>query len=273
MPGLTAGAMASEFDILYDMITSLDAPGYNNAEKSVFLSKAQENLIKQRYKPTGNKYGDGFEQTEKRRADLSELVQNVLLLSFTGATALGVTGAREAFTGSYNFPNGTFWKLPTNFMWSISESADILLSSTNSQYLCVGTPYIIENVKVKPKTHDEYHADINNPFAKPYHELVWRMDYQKQTYAEGITAGNKARHELITDGTYAVSRYRLRYIRRPDDIIPVTSSDTTAGTSSVDCRLDPSIHREVVTEAVRIAASVTKPQEVQVKEFEVQKSE
>ena len=47
MAGLTAGMMVKEFDYLYDMVTSLDAPGYNNAEKSFFLSKAQENIIKQ----------------------------------------------------------------------------------------------------------------------------------------------------------------------------------------------------------------------------------
>lgn len=266
MAGLTAGAMAKEFDIKYDMITSLDAPGYNNQEKSVFLSQAQENIIKQRYQPRGNKYGDGFEQTEKRRVDLSELVQNVLLVTATNI---------EAFTASYNLPNGRFWKMPADFMWSISESANIVLGSTNSQYTCTGTPYIIENVKVKPKTHDEYHADIENPFAKPYHKLVWRMDYQREDYTEAFTAGTETRHELITDGSYTVDKYRVRYVRRPDDIIPVTSGDTTAGTAGqrVDCRLDPSIHREIVTEAVRIATSVTKPEEVQVKEFEVQKSE
>ena len=271
MAGLTAGAMAKEFDYLYDMITSLDAPGYNNAEKSFFLSKAQENIIKQRYTPRGNKYGDGFEQTEKRRVDLSELIQNVLLLAAT--TGTGTTGARETYDETKNLPNGRFWKMPEDFMWSISEGADILLGSTNSQYTCTGTPYIIENVKVKPKTHDEYHADINNPYAKPYYDLVWRMDYQRETYTGAFTAGNQTRRELVTDGSYTVNKYRVRYIRRPDDIIPVTSGDTTAGTSSVDCRLDPSIHREIVTEAVRMAVSVTKPEEVQVKEFEMQKSE
>jgi len=264
MAGLTAGAMAREFDIMYDMITSLEAPGYNNQEKSVFLSKAQENIIKQRYKPRGNKYGDGFEQTEKRRVDLSELIQNVLLV--TGPDV-------QAYTASYNLPNGRFWEMPNDFMWSISESADIVLGATNSRYTCTGTPYTLTNVRVKPKTHDEYHADLHNPYAKPYYGLVWRMDYQREDYTSAITGANKTRHELITDGSYGVSKYRVRYIRRPDDIIPVTSGDTTAGPTAVDCRLDPSIHREIVTEAVRIATSVTKPEEMEIKEFEVLKSE
>ena len=272
--GLTSNQMASQFDIQYDLITNLEAPGYNNAEKSFFLSKAQENLIKRKYHPSGNKYGEGFEETEKRRKDLSELTENVLLLAFTGATALGVTGAREAFTGSYNLPNGTFWKLPADFMWSLSESADLTLSSTNELYTCTGTPYVRTNTKVLPKTHDEYQADVRNPYAKPYYDLVWRMDFQREDDTEIISSTNQKRHELITDGTYDVSKYRLRYVKRPVDIIPysATDSSTTAG-QTASCRLDPSIHREIVAEAVRIAVSVTRPELEPIKEAEVQKSE
>jgi len=272
--GLTANEMATEFDYQYDLITNLEAPGYNNAERSFFLSKAQENLIKQRYHAAGNKYGEGFEETEKRRKDLSELTKNVLLLAFTGATSLGVTGARESFTGSYNLPNGTFWKLPVDFMWSLSESADITLSSTNEHYTCTGTPYALTNVRVLPKTHDEYQADVRNPFAKPYYDLVWRMDYQREDDTTGITGDNQKRHELITDGTYDVDKYRLRYVKRPVDIVPHSLADSSTVTAdAADCRLDPSIHREIVAEAVRIAVSVTRPELEGVKENEVQQSE
>jgi hypothetical protein len=273
--GLTAGQMANEFDIQYDLITNIGAHGfYNNAERSFFLSKAQENIIKQRYHPAGNKYGEGFEETEKRRKDLSELTENVLLLAATSTTGAGVTGAMEAFTGSYNLPNGNFWKLPANFMWSLSEGTDITLLSTNEAYNYTGSPYQRTNVKVLPKTHDEYQADVENPFAKPYYKLVWRMDYSRQDTDSMIDVDNQKRHELITDGTYDVDKYRLRYVRRPDDIIPYDTlgSDTTTSTAA-SCKLDPSLHREIVAEAVRIAVSVTRPELEEVKELEVQKSE
>jgi len=275
--GLTANQMASEFDILYDLMVDFSAgDGFHiNSERSLFLSQAQENIVKQRYHPSGNKYNEGLEETEKRRKDLSELTKSVLLRSFTGATALGVTGAMEAFTGSYNLPNGNFWKLPANFMWSLSESADITLLSTNSQYTCTGTPYKITNRKVIPKTHDEYQADINNPFSKPYYDLLWRIDYSRQDTTTGVSGTtNQKRHELITDGTYTVDSYRLRYVSRPVDIVPFTLADTSTVTaSSADCQLDPSIHREIINEAVRIAVSVTRPEMEQVKEIEVQKTE
>lgn len=270
--GLTSNQMVTEFDIQYDL-QNLDAQAYNNAEKSFFLSKAQENIIKQRYHPGGNKYGEGFEETEKRRKDLKELTENVLLLN-TGEVGAGVTGAGQPFTATYNLPNGTFWKLPVDFMWTLSESADITLSSTNEMYICTGTPYARTNVRVLPKTHDEYQADIRNPFAKPYYDLVWRMDFDREDHATGITGDNQTRHELITDGSYDVDRYRLRYVRRPADIVPYLLADSSTETAAAaDCMLDPSVHREIVAEAVRIAVSVTSPELMQVKEVEVQKSE
>ena len=269
--GLTSNQMVTEFNIQYDL-QNLDAQAYNNAEKSFFLSKAQENIVKQRYHPSGNKYGEGFEETEKRRKDLKELTENVLLLN-TGETGAGVTGAGQPFTAAYNLPNGTFWKLPVDFMWTLSEAADITLSSTNDMYAC-NSSHALTNRRVLPKTHDEYLADKDNPFAKPYYNLVWRMDFDREDHTTGITADNQTRHELITDGTYDVDRYRLRYVRRPADIVPHLLPDTTTATAdAADCMLDPSIHREVVAEAVRIAVSVAMPEMVQVKEVEVQKSE
>lgn len=274
--GLTAGQMASEFDILYDLQVDIGAPGYfNNAERSLFLSQAQENIVKRRYHPLGNKYGEGVEETEKRRKDLSELTTNVLLLADTGSTSLGVTGAREAYTASYNMPNGNFWKLPADFMWSLNESADITLLSSSEMYNCTGTPYQLTNVRVLPKTHDEYHADKNNPYAKPYYELVWRLDYSRETPASaGVSATNQKRHELITDGTYTIEKYRVRYVGRPTDIVPhTTGDDSTATAAAADCLLDPGLHREIIAEAVRIAVSVTRPDLEQIKEHEVDKSE
>ena len=34
----------------------------------------------------------------------------------------------------------------------------------------------VDNYPVKPITHDQYHANINNPFKQPYIGLAWRID-------------------------------------------------------------------------------------------------
>ena len=43
---MTNPEMSNEFDILYNNITSNQAPGLDEYEKSVFLTKAQDEIIK-----------------------------------------------------------------------------------------------------------------------------------------------------------------------------------------------------------------------------------
>ena len=50
---MTPKEFSSQFDILYDNITSGKAPGLNDYEKSVLLTKAQDQLIKKLFYPIG----------------------------------------------------------------------------------------------------------------------------------------------------------------------------------------------------------------------------
>jgi len=91
--------------------------------------------------------------------------------------------------------------------------------------------------KVLPIRHDEYIMNVDNPFAKPYEKLVWRVDY-------GATGAKK--HELITAAGQSVSVYNLRYLRKPA-VININNG--------VDCDLHESIHEEIVEMAVMMAIS------------------
>jgi len=66
---------SNEFDILYNSIATNAAPSIDLYEKSVYLTKAQEELVKNYFNPKGNKYQDGFENSSKRRNDLSQLIK------------------------------------------------------------------------------------------------------------------------------------------------------------------------------------------------------
>ena len=44
-----------EFDVLYNNITSNQAPGLDEYEKSVFLTKAQDEIVKSYFDPRLNK--------------------------------------------------------------------------------------------------------------------------------------------------------------------------------------------------------------------------
>ena len=55
---MTIKEFSDEFDILYNNINSNQAPGLNDYEKSIFLTKAQEELILSYYSNIRNKFGE-----------------------------------------------------------------------------------------------------------------------------------------------------------------------------------------------------------------------
>lgn len=273
---MTANEMRYGFLIQYDRLTNLQAPGYNDREISVLLTKAQLEYVKSRYAPKGNKYGQGFENSEKRRKDLSELVRNYTKNAFTG-TATVQTGV---------LPNARFWLLPDDFMWSIEEHCKISVTTSCVMIepswvnVLVGTETVAvpnyttrsgtvyKEVPIKPITHDQYISNVNNPLKNPTWEdegLVWRLDFSRDL---NISTTNK-RHELICDDGWGVVEYTSRYIRKPDDIVV----DTTTPANQVDCALDNMAHPEIIDIAVRIAAGITLPNEYQLKTAEQNKDE
>ena len=56
---MTNSEFSNEFDILYNNIMSNQAPGLDEYEKSVFLTKAQDEIVKSYFSPTGNKAMEG----------------------------------------------------------------------------------------------------------------------------------------------------------------------------------------------------------------------
>jgi len=243
---MNANQQADEFDIAYDAITSLGAPGYEDFEVSSLLSIAQERLMKKKYTKEGNKYRKGFEGSEKRRKDLSELIRTA---------ELTVSNLSASQVGTY--PNGAFYDLPTDLLYAVSEN---VITDINKCVKGVVSTTDFIQASVIPYTHDEYNFNIENPFKRPDSSEVWRLDYSTDV---------EKRHELITDGTYAVSKYFIRYIKKPVDIVV----DRTTPANQVDSELDSSVHREIIEEAVKYAVSINKPQEYQIRSAEQQQSE
>jgi hypothetical protein len=223
-----------EFLILYDKITNFSAPGYEDIEISYFLTKAQERIVLDAYDSIiPNKLS--FEETEKRRKQLSELViPNVPLTQ-----SIDQSGAE-----------GKFYDLPEDCFLVIKEKAKI-----------TGCPCCENEFKqVKPVTHDEFEINKDNPFKKPDEKILWRLDV------------NGRRHDLISKTGTNISEYRISYIRKPEPII-LDGSTIDNVTGPNECKLNSIIQRLIIDEAVKIATSITNPQEYQIKTIEKQLSE
>lgn len=69
---------SNEFDVLYNSITSDQAPGLDEYEKSVFLTKAQDEIVKSYFNPRSNKTQEGFDSNEKRQIDFSMIMRSIV---------------------------------------------------------------------------------------------------------------------------------------------------------------------------------------------------
>lgn len=83
---MTTPEFSNEFDVLYNNVMSNQAPGLDEYEKSVFLTKAQSEILKNYFNPKGNKYGEGFDDNEKRQIDFSNIMRSITLTSSSGST-------------------------------------------------------------------------------------------------------------------------------------------------------------------------------------------
>ena len=236
----TANEMKFSFLLKFDSLFEYSAPAYDDRQISSLLNQAQNRVVLETYHSK-------FEADEKRRRDLEQLIKQESWV--TG----GVGALKQSSTQIGVHPNGIFFDLPADFLYSIEESAKLTGG--------------IKEVIVKPVKHDSYIANINNPYKQPCSWLVWRMDYSRLTDATGITPASVKRTELIHDGTGIIA-YRLRYLRAPSDIV-VNEFDPTL---QRHCVLDQVFHDSIVSEAVKIAQAAVNPQEYQISAVEAESS-
>lgn len=78
---MTTSEFSNEFDILYNNISSNAAPGVTEYEKSVFLTMAQEDFIKEVYK--NYEYNEEIREYIQNQVTTARVKQNNVLFSIT----------------------------------------------------------------------------------------------------------------------------------------------------------------------------------------------
>lgn len=218
---MSPNEFSNEFDVLYNNIMSNAAPGLNEYEKSVFLTKGQEEIVKNHFNPKGNKYGEGMDDSPKRQIDFSELIN---VAQGTPSTTSPLTFDKRA----------KVFDLPSDLFIVINEAV-----STNT-----GTKQVI------PISYAEYTRLMSRPYKEPLKYQAWRII---------STSSEKISTELIVNSNETITEYLLRYIRRPAPIITADLSSeygdlTINGISTVsECELNPIIHQEILQRAVELA--------------------
>ena len=244
---MTANEMKFLFLLRFDSMFEYSAPNYDDRQISYILTNAQNRVIMSIYDPNSNKDKEGFEATERKRRSLEQLIKQE---SWPLGSVLKPSSIQ---TGIH--PNGKFFDLPSDFLLTIEEAA-------------ITTEIPNKEVLVKPITHDQYLANINNPYKNPYANLVWRMDYSRQTNAIGTGNATAKRVELISNPSLAqnsITAYRLRYLQIPPSIVV----DEYNPSNQRHCILDPILmHDTIIDEAIKIATASIKPETYQIADKE-----
>ena len=255
---MTLDEFSEGFDVRYNNITSNQAPGLNEHEKSLFLTTAQDEKIKNHFTANskGNDLGQGFDDSAKRQADFS------MLMKTASCDAGTLVGDGDEITYSYKYMDGEEKKTKT-VKFTISRldqrsklytfPEDVFIPINETLAYTAGKKYF----QVIPLRYDEYTAKMSKPFKRPNKHQAWRLNNS------GSISANKYIKcvEIITTPEYDDKdlTYTVRYLRRPKPIIVgdldglTINGYTYDDVKDIGCELDPILHEEILQRAVELA--------------------
>ena len=227
---MTVEEFSNEFDTLvssyrrfkgFDTQEELGSLEFDEYEKSVFLTRAQEELITSYYSGrNSNLYS--FEKTEEIRRYLSSLVRTAELTPITN-------------TQNYTLisPDAQVFSLPEDVWFITCESAKL----GESDDKCLSGKML----DVIPVMQDYFHRVNRNPFRGSNERRALRLDIEGK--------------EVEIVSKYTISTYLIRYIVKPQPIVltPLDEISIDGVSETQTCELDESLHRHILELAVRLA--------------------
>lgn len=154
---MTNSELSNEFDVLYNNITSNQAPGLNEYEKSVFLTKAQAQLVNEYFNNRTDGFGGGFDGSQKRQYDFSSLTRI--------ANLHNINSFKERITSAEKLDRRSkVFLFPQDYFLAVNE----ILSDEKSQY------------SVIPINHTDYQRLMMKPYSFPVKRAAWRIITDKK---------------------------------------------------------------------------------------------
>lgn len=205
---MTNSELSNEFDVLYNNITSNQAPGLNEYEKSVFLTKAQSQLVNEYFNDRTDAFGGGFDGSQKRQYDFSSLTRVANLFE--------VNTFKERISNLEKLDKRSkVYLFPHNYYLAVNE----ILSDDSKQY------------SVIPLTHTEYQRLMLKPYNMPVKKAAWRMftDKKNCNYCREL-ADSSAKH----DADYVIMSSWADQKRNLKVTITTINSEVTINSSSIE---------------------------------------
>ena len=153
---MTTSEFSNEFDVLYNNIASNAAPAINEYEKSVFLTRAQSEIVRSYFEPN-NKVRTGFDGSEKRQYDFSILMRT--------ASLFNINTVNERITSDEKIDKRSqVFIFPEDYFLSVNE----VITDSRQFY------------SVLPITYDEYQRMMTKPYPYPPKRVAWRIISDKK---------------------------------------------------------------------------------------------
>ena len=220
---MTLEEFSDRFDVMLSSYSIRSITGdieFDEYEKSLFLTKAQQELVISLYNGR-NPYGEAFEGTEEIRRYLANLVGEETLypIATTSGKVLGVSSKSKFFT------------LPPDLWFLTYEAVSV------SDGKCPNS-----TLRVYPVKQDEYQTIKDNPFRGANDRRALRLDLSESNI------------EIVCK--YTVSSYFVRYIKKLPPIILIDLPDGLTiekVSKSSDCILHEALHQRILDMAVQLA--------------------
>lgn len=227
---MTTQEFSNEFDVLYNNIKSNQAPGLDEYEKSVFLTKAQLEILKNYFNPKGNKYGQGFDENAKRQIDFSTLITVAKPSLYTPTDDYVKFDDRSQL-----------YKMPSDILLVLNETGINTVDKVKRL------------ISIVPMNYEEYARLMSKPWKQPLKNQGWRL-FQSAGEVDFIS-------EVVIKYNSTLTDYKIRYVKRPKPIILANLADEYSNVSIeglntvTECELDPILHPEILQRAVELAKS------------------
>ena len=254
------------FDVYYNNITSNQAPGLNEYEKSMFLTQAQNQLVREYFNQRIDQAGGGYDGNEKRQYDFSCLTKHA---------ELTMVNPDERFD-----QRSLVYQLPQDWFLTLNEQINVLHTETS------GGSTVTKNklYTVLPISMDEYDTLMSKPYKYPNKNQAWRLlnhnewvnsvyntdteEYEDVNMTSDIEVIMKDSATMIEDQD--IIKYRMRYVKKP---YPIILEVLTSYSVSIDgetqplgynalnttwecCELPEVTHKEILERAVVLAKSM-----------------
>ena len=238
---MTNEEFSNEFDVLYNSITSNQAPGLDEYEKSVFLTKAQSEILREYFNSRVDGTNGGFDGSQKRQYDFSFLIKTTIL------DANLANEGEEGYIPKID-NRGYLFNFPEDYFLSINEVIRDDESS-NKFYSVVSISY------------SDYQRLMTKPYAYPPKRVAWRLFIGtiQKTLEDTSDKVTVPVAEIIGKfvGSQSNWNYTLRYVKKPNPIIltNLTDDDLSIDGKKIKtpCEFPYQLHQEILERAVTLA--------------------